>query len=288
MTAFGRAVLSTPLGRFSSEISSLNRKHLDINIALPKELSRFEVDLRKLVSNYVFRGQVTVKISAFFEAMTPIAVKANLPLARQVKEAWEVIARELKITGELPLTLISKSDVLLYEEEHKDDEMYRQALITIVELALKDFIAMRELEGAALQKDIETRLETLSANIKKIASRSVGATEKYRQKLLERLQEVLPGAVENEERILREICMYAEKIDISEEITRFNSHLNQTATLIKSDAPGIGKTFEFLLQELHREMNTIGSKASDVDISRLVIESKGELEKIREQIQNVE
>lgn len=288
MTAYGRACLETPLGRFNAEIQSVNRKHLEINIFLPQELTRFESDLRKLLGTVISRGQVTLKVSAYFEQGTPIVIKANLPLARQAKKAWETIAADLGLKEEFKLAMLANEPgVLIHEEELQDEEQYLELLKEVVNQALSNFMTMREIEGKALQQDIAERIVNLKNWIEKIVVRSPGATERYRQKLTERLKEVCSGAVENEERVLREVAVYAERIDIAEEATRFRSHLNQVEELLKSDVP-IGKTFEFLLQELNREINTIGSKASDVEVTRLVVEIKSELERIREQIQNIE
>lgn len=291
MTAYGRTSLSTSVGSFTVEIQSVNRKHLEINVFLPRELSRFESDIRKMINKVVTRGQVSVKVFANFERSTPVVVTPNLPLAKQLKSAWETIAKELKLDASQAFSLnmlLGESGVICYGEDLQHEETYRTEICQAVDGALKDFMRMRVHEGESLQRDIEARLINLRRCLNEIAKLSPNATEKYRQKLMERLQEILPGAIENEERILREVCLYAEKIDITEEITRFFSHLHQCETLLKGDSNSVGKTFEFLLQELGREINTIGSKSSDVDVSRLVIEVKSELEKIREQIQNIE
>lgn len=291
MTAYGRHSLSTPLGQFTVEIQSVNRKHLEINTLLPKELMRFDPDIRKIIGIAVVRGQVTVKLTAYFEKVMPITVMPNLPLVRQLKAAWDAIAKDLSLRdpSEFSLDLLhGEEGIFLYGENLQDEPGYRVAIFEVVEGALKAFLAMRAHEGEALQRDISSRLKKLSHWMDEIASRAGGATDKYRQKLLERLESLMPGIMENEERVLREICLYAERIDITEEITRFYSHLQQCEKLFLMEAGSIGKTFEFVLQELSREVNTIGSKSSDIEISRLVIEIKSELERMREQIQNIE
>jgi uncharacterized protein (TIGR00255 family) len=289
MTAYGRASLSTKIGRFVAEIQSLNRKHLEIQILLPKELSRFDTEIRKQISSMVFRGQVSIKISAFFDQTAPIIVTPNLPLVRQIKLAWETIAKDLKLEEQFNLNLLANErDILLYGDNFQNEEDYRTALASTVDMALKEFVAMRIREGEALEQDIANRLIKLRQCLQQIDSRKDGATSKYRQKLKERIEEVLSGSIENEERILREVAIFAERIDIAEEITRFNSHIDQYEQLLKNGSDSLGKTMEFLLQEMNREVNTIGSKSSDIEITRLVLDMKSELERIREQIQNIE
>lgn len=290
MTAYGRASRVTALGRFVVEVQSVNRKHLEIAVLLPKELTCFDADVRKMVGLRVFRGQVTVKISAYFDQSTPSVVMPNLPLARQLKAAWDAIAKDLKLAStEFTLEfLVHEQGVLLYGEELQDEELYRSALSEVLHEALEYFVGMREREGAILQQDISQRLANLRQWVDQIAGRSQGAVGKYRQKLLGRLEEVVPGILENEERILREICIFADRIDITEEITRFHSHLDKCDHLLRSEAKGVGKTLEFVLQEMGREVNTIGSKSADVEVSHLVVEMKNDLERIREQLQNIE
>lgn len=289
MTAFGRGIVSLPLGRFVAEIHSVNRKHLEVNSYLPKELLRFDPDIKNWISAKVARGAVTVRINAHYHRTSPLKVAPNLPLVSQLKQAWESIAAEIDCKEPFELELLMReSGLFIYDDEIEDEEIYRDALKQAVEAALIPFLAMKEREGEALMKDITQRLITLERAISEVAHYAPRATEKHRQKLKQTLEELLPGIVENEERILREIGIYAVKVDIAEEITRFSSHLVQCNELVHSDKEGLGKTCEFLIQELNREINTIASKSSEIEVSKLAIEIKGELEKIREQIQNVE
>lgn len=290
MTAYSRTQTLTALGRFVVEIQSVNRKHLEINILLPKELFRFDAEIRKLISNSILRGQVTVKITAHFDQSTHVAVIPNLSLARQIKKAWEAIVLDLGIQPKTDflLDVLAESEVISFEEELQDEGAYHDAILQAVSTTLQGFLDMRLKEGDALQNDILDRLEKLQRYISQIEKFIPGATDRYFQKLRERLNALSENAIENEERLLREICIYAEKIDIAEEITRLASHINQSLLLIHSETKGVGKTFEFLIQEMNREINTIGSKSSSVEISKLVIEVKTELERIREQIQNIE
>lgn len=291
MTAYGRGCVVSALGRFSVEIQSVNRKHLEINTSLPSEFLRFDSDVKKWISSVVGRGQVNVKICVAFEKTSPLTVTPNMALATQIQKAWHELAGglHLAIDDKTLLNVLSRTnDILLYGEDLHDEKAYQEALHEAVDQALKQLLQMKAKEGHALYEDISMRLVTLGKVIKQIAAKAPGATDRYREKLQERLQEALGASIENEERVLREVCVYADKIDIAEELTRFDSHLVQVGNLLQSDEHAIGKTLEFLLQELNRETNTIGSKSSDVDVSRFVIEIKTELERIREQIQNIE
>lgn len=290
MTAYGRASVNTKVGHFIVEIQSVNRKFLEINVFLPRELDQFDIELKKWLMPHLARGQVTVKVNVTFEGAVPFIVKPNLPLARQLKNAWDKIAGELQLdVDEFRLSLLAKTEGLLsYEENHEEEENYREALKSTLEIALKGFLQMKIQEGAVLQADISSRLDKIRQLIQIVEQKSPFATRKYREKLVARLDELMPGHVENEERILREVALFAEKIDITEELTRFNCHLVHFEELIHSQVISVGKTIEFVLQELNREINTISSKSSDLEIARAVIDVKSELERIREQIQNIE
>ncbi len=292
MTAYGRACVSDSFGRYTVEIQSVNRRHLETAVYLSKELARFDPEIKQWIAASISRGQITVKIAVSFDRESPLIVRPNLPLIRQLRTAWSQIADELDIKSEnrLSLSLFAKEEgVLIYDEDLKEESVVKESLKKTVEMALKQCNEMKQREGAVILEDIMKRIDTMRKAMDQIFLKAPGATDRYRQKLRERLEEVLPGLVENEDKILREIAVYAEKVDITEEIIRFNSHLDQFTDLLKKGAEsGVGKTAEFLLQELLREANTIGSKASDAAVTRHIIEIKSEQEKIREQIQNVE
>ncbi|CUI17003.1 conserved hypothetical protein [Candidatus Protochlamydia naegleriophila] len=290
MTAFGRANFNTEMGHFTVEIQSVNRKFLEINVQLPRELSYFDVEIKKWLQPYITRGQVTVKVMASFEGKAPFIVVPNLALARQIKEAWSTIAKQLELDGEsIDLELLSQSeDILRFEENRHEEENYRQILKQVLDQAVAGFMQMKFQEGDVLLGDMLSRSEKIRQAMKIIEERTPYATKKYREKLMARLEDLLPEHVENEERILREVALFAEKIDIAEEITRFFCHLTRFEERIQGSDSSVGKTLEFILQELGREVNTIGSKSSDIEIARLVIDIKSELERIREQIQNIE
>ncbi|WP_068467851.1 YicC/YloC family endoribonuclease [Candidatus Protochlamydia phocaeensis] len=290
MTAYGRASLNTDVGHFTVEIQSVNRKFLEVNVVLPRELSHFDIEIKKWLLPFASRGQITVKVTASFDGQAPFVVVPNLALAKQMKQAWDQIAHHLQVgDSKFELSLLAQADdILRFEENREEEESYRHALKHAFDQALKGFLHMKTQEGTLLQVDILNRIEKIRHWMVDIEGRAPYATKKYREKLMSRLEELLPGHVENEDRILREIALFAEKIDITEEITRFYCHLLRFEELSQSSSMGGGKTLEFILQELNREVNTIGNKSSDLEIARQVIDIKSELERIREQIQNIE
>jgi uncharacterized protein (TIGR00255 family) len=289
MTAYGRASFHSRAGHFALEIQSVNRKHLEIHTSLPKELARFDSEIKKWIQPHVSRGQITVKLSVAFDETVPIVVHPNIPLARQLKQAWDRLAKELDIQESFHLALLKEAeDLFTFEENSQDEELYQQSLKKTVEIAIEGFLRMKIHEGSVLQADILARLQKMRKWMLAIEQRTPYATRKFRERLTSRLEELLPGNIENEERVLREIAIYAEKIDIAEEITRFLCHLTHFEELTQTNQGGVGKTLEFVVQELNREVNTVGSKSSDLEVARYVIDIKTELERVREQIQNIE
>ncbi len=290
MTSYGRASLDTQVGHCVIEIQSVNRKFLEVNVSLPRELTQFDIEVKKWLSPHLTRGHVTVKVNVIFEKAVPFIIRPNLPLARQLKAAWSEIIKDLDLDhSEFRFAFLEQIEgLLIYEENFAEEGNYREALKQTLEAALKVFIDMKVREGAILQADISQRLLKMRQFMQIVERKAPFAPVKYREKLVARLDELVPGYVENEERILREIALFAEKIDITEELTRFYCHLEHFEELIYSQALAVGKTLEFIVQELNREVNTISSKSSDLDIARAVIDIKSELERIREQIQNIE
>lgn len=291
MTAYGRAALAVPLGHFAVELSSVNRRYLEINCHCPPELLSFEVDIKKWIAVAITRGFITVKLSLRFAESTAVTIKPNLALARQLKDAWEEIALDLELPKDKGFKLSMLKDVeqiFLQESDAKVEGELRQVLHQLFLQAIEQLVIMKETEGLALWEDISGRLEIIRTVLKEIVLLAPETVKRLESKLLDRLEELLPGRIENEERVLREICVYAEKADIAEEVSRLKSHLEQFVDHIDALEVGVGKKLDFLVQEMNREVNTIGSKCSELKISQHVITIKSELERIREQIQNVE
>ena len=291
MTAYARASKDSSFGRIVVQISSLNRRHLEVVVNLPREFNIFDTDIKKWVTAQIGRGQVSVDISVSFKEEGPIKVTPNLLLVRQLKKAWEGIASEVgaPLAQAADLTLyVGQENLLTFQQDLVQEDLYRESLRYVISDALQQFVAMKVKEGATLQEDILSRLEKLRSYIRLVSEKCIHTPEKYRQKLLARLQELVPTAMDHEERMLREVAIYSERVDISEEVTRFFSHLDQLEEVLRGQETTVGKKVDFLIQEINREANTIGSKSSEVEIARLVVEAKTELERIREQIQNVE
>jgi uncharacterized protein (TIGR00255 family) len=276
-----------PFGRLIVEIQSINRKHFEAQVHLPKELSRFEIDVRKWVSESVFRGQISVRLQwtpsrEMLEASLP-----DLAVLKGVQEGFLHLAKGLGLESkqiDLPLILEhapEKERTGLVQEEAVE------ALQACVGKALEALSQMRAKEGKALVSDIQRRLEEIQKKSCQVEELSKLAPERMREKWLEKMESLFPKGADLDERIAREVALLAERIDITEELIRLKSHFAQFEECLKASGP-VGKKMEFVVQEIGREINTLGAKSSEAKISYLVVEMKTELEKIREQVQNIE
>ena len=286
MTAYGRSKSRKKELDAVVEIQSVNRKGLDIQSYLPRELVRFDVDLRSWISEEIQRGQISVRLNLNAEAALP-----SVDLLRKLKRQWEEIARELSFDTKQAITLnflMQQIALLPPTERGEEENKVEGALKALVEEALEELIQMKEREGRALAADISKRLKEIQSCIGQIRPRSEGSTEKYLHKLKEKLQSALEASEELDERLFREAVLYAERIDITEELTRLDSHLEQFSTYMQSKEKSVGRALDFLSQEMNREINTLSTKALDSEISHIAVKMKSELEKIREQIQNIE
>lgn len=291
MTAYVYHSFSLSFGVLVIELQSVNRKHLEVNASLSRELVPLEGEFKKKIAEKVTRGAISLRMYLQMEKVSPLTITPNLPLAKELQKAWQKIARELEIPEArgFDLSFLKEQEGLFsFENVLCENEKFCTEIFGALDKVLKDFVAMKVVEGKALANDIAGRIEGLKVYIAKIAEKMPDASNRLREKLLERLEALVPGMVENEERILREVCVYAEKVDVTEEVTRFHSHIAQFEAMLASEQNCHGKKMEFLLQELLREANTIASKSSDVEVSYAVVEIKSELEKIREQLQNIE
>lgn len=291
MTAYGRSSKTTPSGRWNVEIHSVNRKFLDISVQLPKDFLVFDIEIRKLISTELQRGQVTVKISLVQEVVSPEIVKRQVEQLRLVKQLYQQVAKELDLDPKdaitLPFLLEQRQSFTINESEQKEDLVKAEAL-SIVKQALAAYMHMKEVEGKALATEILKYLETFKKMLLEIEKQAPEAAASYKKKLLDRIQEVKALEPQDEERILREVMIYAEKVDIEEEITRLKSHIAQFEQLFTSKEKSVGRTMDFLLQEMNREVNTMCAKSDKTEISLNAVRMKSELEKIREQAQNIE
>lgn len=286
MTGFGRAVVDAPCGRLTVEIQSINRKYLEVFVALPKEFSRFEQEVRKWASEVISRGGVSIRIFLIPNGSALEALLPDVELLKGLKKSWEKVAREIGTDPkEIDLAFMMQYMPMQPKQDFAQDQDV-PALRRCVDEALQSLLTMKKTEGKALAQDLSDRLKELERMIEKVEAQAPDATKKMRQKLFEKMEEVLKPGAESEERLIREVALFAERVDISEEITRFRSHVAQFKELLKGTI--VGRKMDFLIQELGREVNTIGSKSMEAKISHLVVDLKSELEKMREQIQNLE
>ncbi|WP_224983202.1 YicC/YloC family endoribonuclease [Geomonas agri] len=288
MTGYGKGEAVHEGGRFVVEVRCVNHRYGEITVKLPRVLLQFENEIKKRVGEKLVRG----KIDVFIQVENAVALgvpTANLPLARGYLKAFQTIGEALGLHGEVDLALVaSQRDVVTVAAEAEATlEDMPQELMSALEDALRRVDEMRLFEGESLYADFQRRRETLAQLIAQVAARAPQVVAEYGQRLKERIAQLLGEASLPEERLVQEVAVMADKCDVTEELVRLESHLRQfDETLAKSEP--VGRKLDFLLQEINREVNTIGSKGNDAQMAALVVELKAELEKIREQVQNIE
>jgi len=288
MTGYGRGQSSQNGSKFSVELNSVNRKQSDVVVALPRELAELEPRVRDVINAEVARGRLNVVIAAHYSAAKTQAVALDANLARTYFRAMVELQKELNAAGEINIETILRAPgvVRAPEEQLSADDAWPHVESALKE-ALADLVTMREREGKHLAKDLIRRLKTVRGCVRKIRLLQPGVLKRHRQSLHERIQKAGLELPIDDERLVKEVIFFADKSDISEELTRLDSHFAQFAHHLRKNEP-VGRTLEFMCQEIGREFNTLGAKANDVDISQLVVTCKAEMEKIREQIQNIE
>ena len=288
MTGYGRAKLQKESREYILEIKSVNHKYLDMNIKLPRNLFCMEDRVRKSISNKISRGKIDVFITYINNGIEGKNILINKDIARLYIKELEELANENNIASGLRATEISKlPEVLNIAIDEDDEDKIWSDLNECLEKALSNFVNMRETEGERIKLDLEERLNEINENVAKIIQNSTGLIEEYVVKLRNRIKEMLDTDIVDETRLAQEIVIYSDKISIEEEITRIKSHIEQFRTLLDEKDP-IGKKADFIIQEMNRETNTMGSKSGSIDIINLVIKIKTQIEDIREQIQNIE
>ncbi len=288
MTGFGEGTASGDGIRVTVELSSVNRKQLDINVNLPRNLITLDAQVQRGVREEFTRGRVSGIVRVESADGSGGVVQVDEKLARQYVETIRATADKLKLNDDLGAEAVTRfPGVVSVEQEGQDAEQVGAVLEVAMGKALRGLSRMRAAEGKALEKDLRARLGLLEEMMKTIRTLSGSVVSSYREKLFLRLQEAGLDDLASDERIVKEIAVFADRCDVSEELTRLKSHLAQGRKLLRSTEP-VGRTLDFLCQELFREINTIGSKANEVEITRQVVAFKTELERIREQVQNVE
>lgn len=289
MTGFGKGESEDNIRHFSVEIKSVNTRYNDIIIKMPKHLTQFEDSIRKLIKSKVNRGRLDVYISLEYIGDSGVDVKVNLPLATSYKKAVENLCDELNINDKVSIDLLTRfPDIITIEKKEDNEDEVWKTLKEAIEIAMEKLIIMRINEGEELAKDIRERAYKIKERVKDIEKRSPEIVVEYKEKLWNRIDELLEDKYElDENRLMNEVAIFADRYDINEEIVRLYSHIDQLLNTLKIDGP-VGRKLDFIIQEMNRETNTIGSKVGDIAITNHVIEMKSELEKIKEQIQNIE
>jgi uncharacterized protein (TIGR00255 family) len=288
MTGFGRGEVSTPEFRLSVEITSVNRKQADIVINLPRDWHALELEARKLVAGQVSRGRVHLQVHLEWTRGTTTQLQYDEVLAAQYIQAIKSLAEANGLIGDLsPRDLLRAPGVFSTGETKNSPEEIWPHLEQAIRVGMETFQQSREREGAHLLADLQQRLQTIRQLSDQIASLSPDVVRLHRDLLRKRLEEAGLNVALEDERLLKEIAIYADKCDITEEVTRLQGHLDEFHRLLQSSEPQ-GRAMDFLTQELNRELNTMGSKGNSTAIAHLVVAGKTEVERIREQVQNVE
>ena len=288
MTGYGRC-LETVNGReFTVEVRSVNNRYLDCTVKLPRSLTFAEENVKQAVKAAISRGKVDVFITVRSEGGMEAKVTLNTAMVEGYLSAMKQMVTDYGVTDDISVSLLSRmNDVFSIEREEVDEEQLLSDLMGVVGKALENYNAMRCTEGKALENDLRSRGETILTLVSQVEAGNAQTVVDYRTRLENKLKEVLANTAIDESRILTEAAIFADKVAVDEETVRLRSHLQQMNTMLTTGG-AIGRKLDFLLQEMNRETNTIGSKCSDVRLARIVVDMKAELEKIREQTQNIE
>jgi uncharacterized protein (TIGR00255 family) len=289
MTAYGKGDCLRDEKRFLVEIKSLNNRYRDVVIRMPRNLQGFEKPLRTLIDKKIGRGRIEVffQIESSQEA-TPYALELNLPMVDAYLKIFDQLSSRSGLNQELRLeTLLKMNDVVNVKTDTDDEEEMGKGFHETLSLGLDSLIEMRQKEGAAIEADLRKRLKKIRGFVDGVRGRTSEIVEAYQIRLKENVERLCQGVEVDPDRIAQEVAVFAERSDITEELVRLGSHIEQFTTYLEMDDV-VGRRLDFLIQEMNREVNTLGSKASDGFVSRTVVEMKAELEKLREQVQNVE
>ena len=288
MTGYGRGKETLHGREITVELRSVNHRYLDLNIKSPRAYGFLEDAVKTHMQGVISRGKVDVFIGIDASRSDDVAVTVNHAAVRAYLAALEELATTYALTNDVTVTALTRyPDVLTSEREEADAEELTADVIAVLGHALAEFDAMRKREGAHLREDILSRCETIGGYVSFVEQRSPQTVAEYREKLTQRIRELIEGVEVDPQRILTEAAIFADKTAVAEETVRLRSHLSGLEKMLAEDKP-IGRKLDFLVQELNREANTIGSKANDYEIARTVVELKAEIEKIREQVQNIE
>ena len=289
MTGYGRGDCSQDGFKITVELSSVNRKQSEISINLPREMEMLEAQMRDVINRHIARGRLTARVTLHSGGNSAARMHLNVPLAKAYTRELNKLAKQLKLSGQVTLDhLVRAPGVFQTDEQIAEEENFWPAVDKALDKALSALVKMREREGAHLKKDLIERVAVMRRAANHVQGQAPKVAERYRDQLIQRIKDAnLPTPTADDERLLKEVVYFADRSDITEELTRLQSHFQQFDDCLKTAEP-VGRTLDFLAQEMNREINTIGSKANDSLISREVVTLKAELEKFREQAQNVE
>lgn len=288
MTGYGKASLSVEGREYQVEIKSVNHRYLDINIKMPKTLGYLEETIKKQISEKIKRGKIDVFITFENNSQEGKDIKINKELAKIYINQLRELAQEENISSNIEVIDIAKFPDVLTIKIEQEDEKIKSEILQVTKDATDKIIEMKNIEGQKISQDLLARIENIENKIEEISKKSTGLIEEYVVKLEKRIKEILKTEEIDKSRLAQEVVIYADKCSVEEEITRLKSHIYQFKNLIADNNETIGKKLDFIIQEMNRETNTIGSKANNLEITNGVIDIKTELEDIREQTQNIE
>lgn len=287
MTGYGKQNLSVEGREYQIEIKSVNHRYLDINVKIPKAISYLEETIKKEISNKIKRGKIDVFVSFENNSEEGRKIEINKQLAKLYIEQLKELAQEEKIESNIEVMDIAKIPDVLTIKVDEENSKIKDEIKQVTQGAVTRILEMKNIEGEKISQDLLQRIRNIQSKIVEISAKSTGLIEEYVVKLEERIKELLKTEEIDKTRIAQEVVIYADKCSVQEEVTRLKSHIGQFRNLINTDQ-AVGKKLDFLIQEMNRETNTIGSKANNLEITNNVIDIKTELENIREQIQNIE
>lgn len=288
MTGFGRAVAETDGYVITVEIKSVNHRYFEFSSRIPRQYGFLDDKLKSYINSRVSRGKVECYVSIDALNTEAAQVVVNNTLASAYVSALKVLSKNYDLKEDFGASTVARfQDVLVVKKADEDEEKIWSYVKSVTDTALDKFIAMRTVEGEKMKNDISSRADYILSCVEYIEKRSPETVKEYNDKLVERVHDLIGDVSLDEGRVIQEVAIYADKVAVAEETVRLRSHLDQLKAFINADEP-VGRKMDFLVQEINRETNTIGSKANDVDIARKVVDIKAEVEKIREQIQNIE
>jgi len=288
MTGFGQASWQGKGCKINVEVRSVNQRFLEARFSLPREYVALEPDLRERLQAVVARGKVDITVTRSGVSETDYAVEVNTRLARAYLDGWRKLQTTLRVDGTIDLaSVFARPDIIRVVERRREPTVELRQVHQVFRRALQAFTREREREGAALSRDMQQRTTHLAALQKRLRARSAAAIPDLAQRLRQRVESAAAGVNVAPERLAQEVAMLASRSDVTEELVRLDSHLTAMRDCLRRREP-VGKRIDFLLQEIHREVNTVASKSNDLEITNLTLEARGEIEKLREQVQNVE